>query len=51
MIVEVMSVLSSSLGTSEEVAALAWKGLRAIYPRGWGVGYSHLGGVFGGLRR
>lgn len=51
LIVEVMSVLSMGLARAEEAAALAWKGLTTVYPRGFGTGYSHLGGVVEALRR
>lgn len=51
MIMEVMSALFVGLGCSEDVAALTWKGMRTVYPRGNGMGYSHLGGVVEGLRR
>lgn len=51
LIIEMLSVLSACLGRSRETAALAWKGMCMVYPRGWGVGYSHLGGVLEGLRR
>ena len=51
MITEVMAALSSGLPRAEEAAGLAWKGLGAVYPRGYGTGYCHLGGVILGLRR
>lgn len=51
MVVEVLAALSAGLPRSEEAAVLSWKGLRAVYPRGYGAGYSHVGGVVGGLRR
>ncbi|CAN0251860.1 unnamed protein product [Ectocarpus sp. 4 AP-2014] len=51
MVVEVLAALSAGLPRSEEAAVLSWKGLRAVYPRGYGAGYSHIGGVVGGLRR
>lgn len=51
MIKEVLAALFSGLSRADEVAALAWKGLGAVYPRGYGMGYSHLGGVLVGLRR
>ncbi|CAB1096440.1 unnamed protein product [Ectocarpus sp. CCAP 1310/34] len=50
MVVEVLAALSAGLPRSEEGAVLSWKGLRAVYPRGYGAGYSHIGGVVGGLR-
>lgn len=51
MITEVLAALSSDLPRAEDAAALSWKGLGAVYPRGYGTGYSHLGGVLLGLRR
>ncbi|CBJ25714.1 expressed unknown protein [Ectocarpus siliculosus] len=51
MVVEVLAALSAGLPRSEEAAVLSWKGLRAVYPRGYGAGYSRVGGVVGGLRR
>lgn len=51
MVVEVLAALSTGLPRAEATAALSWKGLGAVYPRGYGAGYSHLGGVLGGLRR
>ncbi|CAM9655803.1 unnamed protein product [Pylaiella littoralis] len=51
MIVEVLAALSTGLPRAEATAALSWKGLGVVYPRGYGAGYSHLGGVLGGLRR
>lgn len=49
---EVLAALSAGLpGAEEETAALSWKGLGAVYPRGYGEGYSHLGGVLEGIRR
>ena len=51
MVTEVLAALCSGLPRAEEAAALSWKGLGALYPRGYGAGYSHLGGVLAGLRR
>ncbi|CAN0318090.1 unnamed protein product, partial [Ectocarpus fasciculatus] len=51
MVVEVLAALSAGLPRSQEAAVLAWNGLRAVYPRGYGASYSHVGGVIGGLRR
>ena len=51
MVLEVLSALSFSLTKAREAAALAWGSMRAVYPRGYGAGYSHLGGVFESLRR
>lgn len=46
MLLEVLSSLTMGFEEAERgTAALAWKGLRAIYPRGYGIGYSHLDGV------
>lgn len=51
MIVEVLSALTMGLSRAKDAAASAWNGLRSVYPRGCGMGYSHLGGVGEGLRR
>lgn len=51
MIIEVLSALSVGDALAGDIAAFAWKGMRTIHPRGYGAGYSHLGGVADGLRR
>lgn len=51
MVTEVLAALSSGLPRAEDAAGLSWKALGAVYPRGYGTGYCHLGGVLSGLRR
>lgn len=52
MLLELLSALTMSVRKAKDTAALAWKGLLTVYPRGCGMGYSHLEGVLGeGLHR
>lgn len=47
LVVEVLAALTGGCGRARDAAALAWKGLLTVFPRGYGTGYSHLDGVFG----